>query len=84
MVYHIFSIKDRAIDAFLRPFYAVHRNQAVRIFTDEINNNQSDMFKHNIDYDLYYLGTWDDQTAQTNQTTTPELIIRGQDAKERG
>lgn len=82
MQYVIVTIKDRAIDAFLRPFFAIARGQAARIFTDEVNNQQSEMHKHPEDYDLYFLGTWDDATAKFDQVhDAPQLILRGQDAR---
>lgn len=80
MIYQIVTIKDRAIDAYLRPFCVTAIGQATRIFTDEINNPQGDMFKHPMDYDLYHLGQWDDNTA-TFLATPPKLIVRGQDAR---
>lgn len=74
------AIKDRALDAFMRPFFAQTKGQAIRMFNDEINNQDSPMFKHPDDYDLYYLGTWDDKTGETTEQH-PEQLALGKNGK---
>lgn len=83
MILIAFSIKDSALQAYLRPFFAPTRGMAHRMFQDEINNAQGDMFKHADDYDLYSVGQWDDQTGQF-VLGAPELVVRGKDVKDRG
>lgn len=73
------AIKDRALDAFMRPFFAQTTGQAIRMFNDEINNSDSPMFKHPEDYDLYYLGIWDDKTGMFEEAAG-EQIARGKNA----
>lgn len=81
MKFKIFSIKDRAIDAFMRPWYAQSTGQAVRMFQDEINNPQSEMHKHADDYDLYELGDWNEETAEFTQDAErgPKQVARGKE-----
>lgn len=74
------AIKDRALNAYMRPFFAQTRGQAIRMFNDEINNEQSPMFKHPDDYDLYYLATWDDTDGQIHEQDELQLAI-GKNAK---
>lgn len=69
------AIKDRALDAYMRPFFAQTKGQAIRMFTDEINNKESPMQKHPDDYDLWYLGTWNDQDGQLNDQKPEQLAI---------
>lgn len=78
-----FSIRDNALAAFLRPFFAPTRGMAHRMFQDEINNAQGDMFKHPDDYELHEIGTWDDATGAF-KNIGPELVVRGKDVKDRG
>lgn len=61
MKMEIFAIRDRALGAFMRPWVAQTIGQAVRMFQDECNNQQGDLYKHLADYDLYHCGTFDDQ-----------------------
>lgn len=83
MIWELFSIRDNALGAYLRPFCARARGEANRIFRNEINNNQGDMFRNADDYDLYHVGTFNDADAQFT-TQTPELVVRGKDCKESG
>lgn len=71
-------IKDRAIDAYMQPFFVQHRNQAIRGLQDEVNREGSELGKHPEDYDLYLLGEWDEQTGKTIPCD-PLLISRAQD-----
>lgn len=75
------AIKDRALDAYMRPFFAHSVGQAVRMFQDEINNNQGEMHKHPDDYDLYHLGLWDDKTATFAACEAPEQVAIGKQYK---
>lgn len=63
MKLEIFAVKDRAIDAFMTPWFAQTVGQAIRMFQDEINNQQGQMHKHQDDYDLWHIGTWTDNGA---------------------
>lgn len=71
----ICSLFDRAIQAYGRPFFVPHVNAAVRGFTDEVNNPQSDLFKHPADYDLFQLGDFDDSDGSFALLKKPEFVI---------
>lgn len=81
------AIKDRALNAYMRPFFAQTKGQAIRMFNDEINNADSPMHKHPDDYDLWYLGEWDDQTGRLDNQGEyehefqPEQLAIGKNAK---
>lgn len=55
----IFAIRDRQLDAYMQPWCAQAIGQAVRMFTDEINNKNGAMHLHPADYDLYHIGTFE-------------------------
>lgn len=57
------AIKDRALNAFMTPFFTQTVNQAIRMFQDEINRKESPMHAHPDDYDLWHLGEWNDDTG---------------------
>ena len=59
----LICVRDRAINAFLKPFFLTHLGGAERAFADEVNNPQSELNKHPEDYDLFQLGTFDDGTG---------------------
>lgn len=75
--YVVVTVRDRAIDTFGRPFVVPALGAAVRGFTDEVNNSQSDLFKHSDDYDLYELGVFDDQTGLFDMLPAPRMVVTG-------
>lgn len=60
------AVRDRAVDAFMRPFAVPTIGSALRSFQDEVNRTAEDnpMYKHPDDYDLFQLGTWDDNKGE--------------------
>lgn len=74
------SIKDRAADVFMRPFFVPHRNVAIRDFTDEVNRASGDnqLNKHPDDFDLYLLGQFDDASGSF-VSDDPVVLVRGKD-----
>jgi len=79
MKYSVCAVKDRAVDAFNRPLYVPTIGVAIRSFTDECNKTDSELHIHPEDYDLYEIGTWDDQTAIYISLEAPRVIARAQD-----
>lgn len=56
----VFSVYDKAVDAFLQPFFMRSQGEAVRSFIDAVNDGK---FKHTEDYWLYMLGEFDDSVG---------------------
>jgi hypothetical protein len=83
MKYHIFSVKDRCAALYGSPYYAVSKGSAIRGFMDEINraDEQNQLYKHPDDFEMCYLGTFDDETATHELLSTPELLCSGTAAK---
>lgn len=75
----IVAVKDRAVEAFGQPFFVRHTNEAIRSFKEEINRSGSDIGNHADDYDLYHLGTFDDESGTVVGNAGIELIVRGKD-----
>lgn len=77
----VVSVKDRAAEIFNRPFFVPHRNVAVRDFTDEVNRSAPDnqLNKHPDDFDLYLLGSFDDNTGMFEMEPAPVVIVRAKD-----
>ena len=77
------SIKDRAADAFGRPFYVPAVGVAIRSFQDEVNRaaDDSQIFQHPDDFDLFDLGVFDDASGLFQLHDTPVLLMLGKQAK---
>lgn len=83
MKLEICAVRDRAVDAFGMPFFCKHQNEAVRSFTDEVNRPESQFYSHPDDYDLYYLGQYDDATG-TLVSNTPSMLATGKSVSTKG
>lgn len=59
----VYSVFDKAVRAFDRPFYCRADGEAVRVFQDAVNASDSPFFKHPGDYELYVIGTFDPSTG---------------------
>jgi hypothetical protein len=81
MIQFVISVKDRAADVFNRPFFVPHRNVAIRDFTDEVNREAGDnqLNRHPDDFDLYLLGTFDDNLGSFTMEEQPLVLVRGKD-----
>lgn len=78
MKQQLFAIKDTALNSFLQVFQAPTTGAANRAFADGVNDNQTPMNKHPEDYELYELGTWD-QDSGLIEPQTPKMIARARD-----
>lgn len=76
MITKLYSIYDAKAEAYLAPFSFTHDGQAVRTFTDTIQEPTHQFSKHPEDYTLFSLGTFDDSNAEI-ATTTPKSLGNG-------
>lgn len=83
MINIICSVKDRAADAFGRPLFVPSVGLAIRSFSDEINRAADDnqMHHHSDDFDLFELGTFDDNTGIIECHPQPKLLSLGKSVK---
>lgn len=78
MIFTICAIQDRSVGAFLNVHCARAEGQAIRGFMDAIANPQNqDIHKHPDDFDLYVIGTLDDNTGIITPEPTPRKIADG-------
>ncbi len=83
MIYGVFVVRDRAAAAYGVPFLHGNRGSAIRAFSDMINRvGETDMIsKHPEDFDLFELGTYDDESAKYTLRETPHQVAIGKDLK---
>lgn len=65
------AVRDRQLDTFMRPFTAQAIGQAIRSFKDETNRKESEINAHPEDYELYQLGTFNEQTGAVTSLDKP-------------
>lgn len=59
----MFSVHDKAVNAFMSPFFAPTDAAAVRMLKDALNDPSSGFARHSGDYTLYCVGVFDDQSG---------------------
>lgn len=77
MEYQIVAIRDKALEAFMRPFFAAAVAAAVRDFQDAMKDTQVPMHKHPEHYSLWHFGSFNDANGQFTTFETPKLIVEG-------
>ena len=79
MIYIVVAIRDRAADIYGQPVFVNSLGSAIRSFGDEINNPESAISKHPEDFDLYELGSFNDEDAAFICGERPRQIAIGKD-----
>jgi len=84
MIYQVTAVRDRAANIFMRPFTVNHLGQAIRAFADELNQKENvTMYQHPDDFDLYHIGTYDDETGKVTPCDPHQIAIGKQLAQTR-
>lgn len=73
----VVAVRDRAVDAFMRPFMSPTPGAAVRAFRDEVNRADANnpLYQHPEDHDLYQLATFDEATGKYSNNEPKQLAI---------
>lgn len=75
----VFSIFDEKAKVFSNPFYMGHNGQALRAFSDLVQDKQSSIAKHPGDYKLYLLGTFNDVSGKFTSLNETEFLAHASD-----
>ncbi len=74
MLLQVFTVFDSKAEAYLPPFYLITRGQAIRAFTDSVNDPNHQFAKHPEDYTLFLLGSFEDSSANFHLQKTAEPL----------
>lgn len=55
----MFSVLDKAVGAYMPPFFCRSKGEGVRQFTDAVNEQNSPFARHLADFELYSIGYFD-------------------------
>lgn len=66
MKYMFYSVFDKGIMAYTRPFMMQADGQALRSFIDEASKPDSEIGKHPEDYSLFRIGTFDETAGEVS------------------
>lgn len=79
MIYVLCCVRDAAVVAYMRPFCVPASGAAIRGFSDEVNRAESEMHKHPEDYELFEMGTFEEETGQFELLPVPRSLARAKD-----
>jgi hypothetical protein len=79
MILKICAVKDLAAELYARPMFFQHENLAARSFNNEINrkDDANPLYTNPTDFELYYLGTFDEETGEFKLESPPTRMLRG-------
>jgi len=78
----MYSIRDAKAEIFGAPFYKSTHGQAERDFKSLVNDKKSQVWVYPEDFDLYFIGTYDDSTGKVIPKDTPEHLLKAVQLKE--
>lgn len=76
MVLRVYSIRDAKAEVFNTPFYQKTHGEAERNFRTLVNDGKSTVNQFPEDFDLYYLGQYDDNEGKFECLDTPQHVIK--------
>lgn len=63
MIYRAYAVRDKAVGAYMVPFFCRTDGEAIRSFTDAVGDKNSQFCKYPADYHMFYLGEFDDSSG---------------------
>jgi len=72
----MYAVRDSKGEFYYPPAFHKTHGEAERAFLNVAKNKESIIGKNPEDYDLYYVGTYDERTGKLNPTSTPEHITK--------
>lgn len=76
MLQKIYGIKDGKAEYFLKPFYSFSEEEAVRSIKGAVLDTTHPFSKSPMDFDLYYLGQFDDNTGIFQMEDSPKHMFK--------
>lgn len=76
MKYVIISLRDVVANLYTTPTFHNSKGSALRAFSNEVNraDENNTIYKHPNDFEIYALGTFDDENAEFEPYSKPELL----------
>ena len=76
MLLKAYSIRDQKSEVFNKPFFSNSHGEAERNFRTAANDDQTTIHRYPEDFDLYYLGDYDDNKGIMKPLDTPQHIAK--------
>lgn len=72
----VFAIRDSKAEVYLQPFFRKTHGEAERDFRQLVKDEKSLVSKYPEDYDLYFIGSYDDELGAIEKLETPQHVIK--------
>jgi len=79
----IFAIRDSKSESYNQPFFNHTHGEAERNFAQLASDPKSTVNQFPEDFDLFYLGTYNDQTGEISPLQTPQHVVKALTLKTR-
>lgn len=76
MILKVYSVRDAKGEIFNTPFFKRTHGEAERDFVACTRDPKTQIQQFPEDYDLYFLGEYDDQTGKLNTLDTPQHMLK--------
>lgn len=76
-----FTIRDQKAEIFNTPFFQKTHGEAERSFRELCQDTKSMVSKYPDDFDLYYIGTYNDITGLISPLDTPQHVLKAVQCK---
>ena len=76
MIWKMYSIRDAKAEIFKPPFFKSTHGEAERDYRTLCNDTQSLVNRYPEDFDLWFIGTYDDTSGKMESLATPQHIIK--------
>lgn len=74
MIVRYYSVYDKAVGAYLPPFAARQKMEAIRSFADAVGDDKHQFNRHADDYVLFELGEFDDASGRFSSVEPVRVI----------
>lgn len=76
MKYQVYTLRDLKSESFGRPIFARAEGEVLRDLRSEVNRKAEDnrLFLYPEDFELFYLGAWDDLDGSAAYLRVPRLV----------
>lgn len=79
MINEIYAVYDRGTEAYRQPFFALKLGQAMRIFSNAVNDAGTELHANPEDFVLYKVGEFDSESGLLHGQQEPVRIVTASD-----
>lgn len=76
MIQKLYSVRDSKAGIFHPPFPQKTHGEAERTFASTVRNKDTSLHAYPDDYDLYYLGEFDDNSGKMDLLDSPQHVVK--------